>query len=451
MALKDIWYDKVDKSSTQSGDIVKAKDINDIAHAVIANEENILKNTRDWLALRNDIDGLMGSYDQFRRAISNLEEIAKQHEEDIVDLNRRISGVEYFGVKIDLNQSDPETSVTYIHDAKGMTPGSAEWAKTSIFKNIKPCLFKDGKVVGYLNPNNFEQFENGSEADLSGSAGNVMIEIPKLGYKIEINSMNELTVVITAEENVEGFSYSAHARNADGDRDKLYIAAYIGTVASNRLQSRRGNPTDNRSLNDFRAAAQANGAGYDVWGFYQIVLLQCLFLLKYKTLNSQAALGMGVVSDTVAYTVGGTFAKGMDFNSGQSGREHMKFLGIEDLWGNLDVYVDGVHTTGDLKLNVALNDYADWQSYKTYAQIYPTEVTLGYASNVHGTNSMGFLPRAFYGSTSANFCDAFTLGTGAKMRFGGNFSSGANAGIFNMIFSGGGQALPNVGARLMYL
>ena len=55
----------------------------------------------------------------------------------------------------------------------------------SIFNKIKPCLFKNGAVVGYLNPDNFAQFADGTAADItSGNNGDVMIEIPKTGYKI---------------------------------------------------------------------------------------------------------------------------------------------------------------------------------------------------------------------------------------------------------------------------
>lgn len=43
MALKDTWVNKKDKTSTEPGDKVQAKDINDIAHAVIENEEIIEK------------------------------------------------------------------------------------------------------------------------------------------------------------------------------------------------------------------------------------------------------------------------------------------------------------------------------------------------------------------------------------------------------------------------
>lgn len=46
MALKDIWVDKKDSTNEFDGDYVEAKDINDIAHAVIKNENTISTNTQ---------------------------------------------------------------------------------------------------------------------------------------------------------------------------------------------------------------------------------------------------------------------------------------------------------------------------------------------------------------------------------------------------------------------
>ena len=92
-----------------------------------------------------------------------------------MDGSRRIELVQAYqtyGVSIDLSNA-----------AVGMVAGSPDWYKMSIFNKIKPCLFKNGAVVGYLNPDNFAQFEDGSVADItSGDAGDVMIEIPKTGY-----------------------------------------------------------------------------------------------------------------------------------------------------------------------------------------------------------------------------------------------------------------------------
>lgn len=58
---------------------------------------------------------------------------------------------------IDEEESDPDLAVSYADDAKDMEAKSEKWLATDIFKDIRPCLFKDGKVQCYLDPNDYTQ------------------------------------------------------------------------------------------------------------------------------------------------------------------------------------------------------------------------------------------------------------------------------------------------------
>ena len=87
-------------------------------------------------------------------------------------------------VKINLANSNPATCGSYADNASTMSSGKdvAAWQE---FFGYRPCLFKNGKVVGYLNPNDFTKFENGTSADItSGNAGDVMIQFPRRGVRI---------------------------------------------------------------------------------------------------------------------------------------------------------------------------------------------------------------------------------------------------------------------------
>ena len=358
-----------------------------------------------------------------------------------------------YGVSIDLTNSNPETAVTYTDDAVGMTAGSADWYTKQIFKKIKPCLFKDGVVVGYLNPDNFAQFEDGSPADItSGDAGDVMIEIPKTGYKIS-KVDNTLTVQITDAANKNGFSYMAHTRENEGDRDKLYIGAFLGSVASGKLRSLSGKqPTNNTTIGDFRTSAQANGDGYDQFAFYPMTLLQCLYLIKYKNLNSQAALGMGYVNsdDYMPKDTGATLDKGMDFGSSDAYTQ-MKFLGIEDFWGNLYQWIDGLVASGDgnaLVATTGFNDDGNGYTDKGFV----SSGDGGYMKIPQGTNDLGFMWHTGGGSTTTYFSDYAYFGAGCVPCFGGCFCDGASAGAFPLgVDCGASSASDYVGARLMFL
>lgn len=363
-----------------------------------------------------------------------------------------------YGVSIDLSNSNPETAVTYIGDAVGMVAGSSDWYEMSIFKNIKPCLFKDGAVVDYLNKDNFAQFEDGSAADItSGDAGDVMIEIHKTGYKIT-KANNVLTVQVTDDPNKKGFCYKAHTRTNAGDRDKLYIGAFLGSSQANKLRSISGvSPQNNTTLTNFREQAKRNGEGYDLLAFYPMTLLQCLYLIIYKNLNSQAAIGMGYVGDYNGEynqkNTGATIDKGMNYGT-SSEMEQMKFLGIEDFWGNLYQWIDGLVTSIDGNALVATDNFND--TGNGYTDVgFITNDGGGYLKVPQGTNDLGFVISKSGGSTTTYFTDNvkyLPYSGGCVPYFGGCFYEGSFAGAFRVdVFYHPNYQSVEVGARLMFL
>ena len=360
-----------------------------------------------------------------------------------------------YGVSIDLSNSNPETAVTYTDNAVGMVAGSSDWDNTPIFSKIRPCLFKEGKVVGYLDPNNFSKFEDGTAADItSGASGDVMIEIPKLGLKIATNE-NTLTVQITDAPEAEGFHYYAHTRTTEGDRDKLYIGAFLGYNASSKLRSLCSKqPTINITIGETRTLAQANGSGYDQIAFYQLTLLQCLFLIKYKNRDSQTALGKGYVSDAgreIGVQTGGTVAKGMDYGE-TIGLQQMKFMGIEDFWGNLYYWIDGLVSSSNWHALTATNNFNDTGSrYKDNGALGSSDLS-GFIKASQGTNELGFIIKQSDGSATTYFADYASFRAGKVPYFGGYWNVGSDAGAFRLIVSYD-TSFTSVcnGGRLMYL
>ena len=359
-----------------------------------------------------------------------------------------------YGVSIDLSDSNPGTSVTYTDDAIGMTPGSSDWYNTPIFSKIKPCLFKEGKVVGYLNPNNFAEFEDGTTADItSGTAGDVMIEIPKIGYKISTED-DILTVKITNDMNKksEGFCYYAHTRDTEGDRDNLYIGAFLGSLVDNKLRSLSGkSPLSNETISSFRTKANANGSGYDQLAFYPLTLLQCLYLIMYKNLDSQTALGKGYVDGSSSTTTGATITNGMNYGTAST-LQQMKFLGIEDFWGNLNQYIDGLYSNSTRNILTAFKDFNDTGSgYTDRGQGATTDV-YDYMKAPQGNNESAFVIKTGGGSATTYFADYAYLRNDLLPVFGGGFDVGGVAGAFRLTVSFDSSTMSsNVSGRLMFL
>lgn len=363
-----------------------------------------------------------------------------------------------WGVNIDTTNSNPETSVTYTDDAVGIEPNSSEWDE--IIGN-KPCILENGVVLGYLNPNDYTKYENGTSAPITTVGNDVMVEFPKRGYKITTEN-NIVKIRLTDNPNASGYSYKPFSRNAEGDRNYFYYGAYKGYVSSSKLYSVSGNtPTVNQTRATFRTYAKNRGTGYAQNGFYQLTYLQCCYLLRFKNLNSQGAVGYGYANgNSASITTGGTNTIGMNSelmsaSDRTGGKKQIKCLGIEDFWGNIYQWVDGITTDSSRRLCVchipgSFSDSTSGTNINVIASGVSSDIG-NYLSKVQGSTDGGFVAKEVSGSDSTYFCDYASLCASRVAVFGGSWSFGANAGAFYLrVYYSTSNAYSSIGSRLMY-
>lgn len=382
--------------------------------------------------------------------------------------------VEYT-VIIDQENSNPKTSCTYADDAAIMAKGSAVWDLKPIFKDIKPCVFKDGAVVYYLNPHDWTKKVDGTASDLTGTDGDVMIEFPKFAYRIYTDTNNVLHVSVTNDPAKviadTRYSYDAFSRALIGDLEHFYIGAFLGYIESNKLRSVAGKqPSGSYTIASFNTYAQNNGAHYQQLRYPQFKAIQCLYLIKYGNRNGQEALGYGVVNSsktTCGYeststsastlaTVENSFTKPMDFGSKTLKTKHMRLFGIEDFWGNLYQFVKCLTTNGNRDIIYSWSEDSGENVEAT-----PVTISSGYTSNfsgyppkyVQGTTDAGFLPRTTStGSTSTYWPDYCGLCASCVLYVGGDYSVDLNAGPFCAYLSFSASSSSSaLGARLTFV
>ena len=304
-----------------------------------------------------------------------------------------------------------------------------------------------------MKPNNFAQFEDGSSADItSGNAGDVMIEIPKFYYKIERNG-NYIDVKI-ANALMAGFTDYAFKYKGES-KDKFYIGVYLGYMDGSKLRSLSGKVVaGNKTIGAFRTAAQANGAGYEQLSFNKLTALQVLYIVMFKNLNSQAALGQGYVSASAFRDTGATNTKGMTYGTtgNSTANDTVKFLGIEDFWGNLYQWIDG-YVSGNGVVLIGDGNFNDTGSgYESHARSGQQFNYPQYIKDVEAGNITAFTPKTGGGSETTYFSDyGYMMNSVYLPLFGGYRSSGAYAGAF--YFSCGisaSYAHSHVGARLCF-
>ena len=344
-------------------------------------------------------------------------------------------------------------------DAIGMTPGYDGWKKTSLMKNIKPCLLKDGVVNYYIQKDNYTLKEDGNPSILTGTDGDVMVEIPLMGYKMWKDDIYQY-VSVTTDPNREkdGYCYYAHSLDNEKDCDKIYMGAYLGYKdTDNKLYSRSDvSPANDINLIDFRTYATNKGKGYSLTSFFPRTLLQCLYVIIYKNLNSQSALGQGYNtngSSNIKRNTGGTNSNTFCYGT-TSGTQQIKLFGIEDFYGNLFQWLDGLYCDSSYNIKTDYRNSVFTGSNGNNFQ-FSTEgnnISGDNISEIQGTNTTGFTIKEIGGSYNTDYyCDYGQLyydcfGVSSKY-----WADNSSAGVFQLdVYYAASDASSSNGARLMF-
>lgn len=355
----------------------------------------------------------------------------------------------------------------------------------SYFDNIYPwagmkrCILNDsGQVVAYYGDPNY--IEN-------GSIGQVMVRIPKFYYKAEKVSSTYKWYITDRPRS--GFSvHPAFIRNGV-EKDCIYISAYEGclydvsassyitndaqvadfTVGTGDKLSSIANVkpcsgvTQQLTLPNSRILAHNRGAGWELLDFLTASAVQLLYLIEYANFNTQACIGRGVVdkdygSGNESVNTGATSSLGnaSGMATGTDGLVSVSYRGIENLWGNIWTWVDGLNIQGDRKPWVADHDFASDKFESPYTYLNGTLAsTNGYAKDILFNSSIdyGFLPTVVGGSETSYLCDNYYQATGNRAALlGGSWFHGSYAGAFFWFLANASSSRArDFGARLLYI
>lgn len=332
--------------------------------------------------------------------------------------NLNVSTLEQFvyGVRVEVNNSNPRTAITYIEDAKGMEDKLANstslggWADKWPYKKIRIVGLKNGQVVKEIKKENKKQYIDGTTV---GTDVDVMVEIPKIYWKFSKPDSEHYELRISNEKLDDNYVCLAHTRNKV-EKDFLYIGAYQGAVLEDKLRSISGKYAaiqDNQGIttSSLRLCAKRNSENCCLFYYYALELLRMLFVIAYKNFNSQSALGYGACSADREYPTGSSDTLGFVGSNSSC----MCFLGVENLWGNLFNLIDGIYienvdyytTNIYLDKDVLLKD--DTTGYSKVLDI--GRGSSHYINQINATNILGFFPTSsgLIDGSSHFYCDQF--------------------------------------------
>lgn len=186
-----------------------------------------------------------------------------------------------------------------------------------IQSEYKGCVVKNGKLQYYLNPNDWSKTSNGSNSNLDGTDGDVMIHTPKF-YGKSGSSGNKRWVRISTVKvdaswvEIPEMFISAYRNTIYTDGDTTKIASVVSTDAKYRGGGRRseydqylatdqfktdlGKPVSNISRATMRTYASATGQELLCYEFYKWIFYWN-YVIEYANFNSQKEFNSELTSD----------------------------------------------------------------------------------------------------------------------------------------------------------
>jgi hypothetical protein len=349
------------------------------------------------------------------------------------------------------------TALTRLADAAGIAapvPAKGTGTGSSPFDSVSPWADMDEYNV-----------VNGSITYRKGSAGfsrtrDTVVKIPRFWYKVELDTANSVHRWYVS--NIAQTGYSVHPAFLRGDgveRDAIYIARYV-TVEE--LPGVYQTVTDGvLGTNMTRATARANSAAKGVgWWQYDYTAwcaVWLLYLVEFANWNSQEVVGNGWVSKSGTTPSGGTDS--MTYHTGRASEtdtySNIQYRGIEDLWGNVDTWVDGITFQGGQGY-VAMNpaNFVDDQPGTDAINLGAFATSSGTPNRLSRPSAApwAYVPSAI--GSGRNIPDYYSYGGGAwaVSRGGGNYTASNSAGVvmFETNYGSSGSH-PLIGTRLMFL
>lgn len=374
--------------------------------------------------------------------------------------------------------------------ATGASPGNYYLPVQS---KMRGCVLNDaGKVVYYLNADNWDSTAGNTAASvLTGSDGQVMVEIPKFYYKYD-TSVNVHRWYISLYQ-LKGYTVHPAFIKDNMEVNYRYIGAYEGVLydvsgsaytdgnssqvkdftatTGDKLSSVSGKlAVTNGTRANFRTIAKNRGASWRQLDYDLVHAVELLMLVEYGTfyLQNIAEVGPGIsnVTDWAAYNNyypiaqtgnGNAIGSVSGDNAGATAStteaiKYSKYRGIENFYGHVWKWVDGINVNSN-KVYVT-NVSSSWADDTSTGYI-DTGITLA-SSNGWQTalaySSRLMLPTAIGGASTTHITDYYYQNSGWRVAvFGGAASSGAYDGACRWdLHNGSSNASRNISARLAF-
>ena len=281
----------------------------------------------DASALANEVTRATGAENNLKETLNT-----KYDSNNIPVASKELLGIAKVGDGLNVNAGVISIAPDYLVD---MMSYGVEWDVTvadptctrignplfhkslPIQSEYKGCVVKNGKLQYYLNPNDWTKTSNGSNSNLDGTDGDVMIHTPKFYGKSGSNGNKRWVRISTVKVDaswveIPEMFISAYRNTIYTDGDTTKIASVVSTDAKYRGGGRRssydeylstdqfktdlGKPVSNISRATMRTYASATGQELLCYEFYKWIFYWN-YVIEYANFNSQKEFNSELTSD----------------------------------------------------------------------------------------------------------------------------------------------------------
>lgn len=363
-----------------------------------------------------------------------------------------LSYVKVFGVCWNYGaQSTALTRLTKSNDPNGLVnvnittnpaPAVGTGAGSSPFDNYLPWSGMDE----YNIINNAVSYKKG-QSGFSRSSYDTVVFIPEYYFRIVNDTTNKKRYYYIADKSKSGFT--KHPGSGK------YVGRY--NTISGHASKTGAAPLVNITRAAARSGARGKSSKWSEYDFASWCAVWLLYLVEFSDWDSQSKVGRGYVDgNSSAIQSGGTDS--MTYHTGRAsgtdGKTAVQYRHIENPWGNVFEWIDGVNfSAGTVYVCTTPANYADdtstnYTNVGTKVQDNGYIKALGISSNMPWT----FFPSEIGGSETTYIPDYAYCSSGWRVLcVGGYWYIGGYAGLFyfNANYSSS-NAYSNVGARLLF-
>lgn len=363
-----------------------------------------------------------------------------------------LSYVKVFGVCWNYGaQSTALTRLTKSNDPNGLVnvnittnpaPAVGTGAGSSPFDNYLPW----SGMEEYNIINNAVSYKKG-QSGFSRSSYDTVVFIPEYYFRIVNDTTNKKRYYYIADKAKSGFS--KHPGSGK------YVGRY--NTISGHYSKTGAAPLVNLTRASARSGARGKGSKWSEYDFASWCAVWLLYLVEFSDWDSQSKIGRGYVdSNSSAINSGGTDS--MTYHTGRAsgtdGKTAVQYRHIENPWGNIFEWIDGVNfSAGTVYVCTTPENYADDTS-TNYTNVGTKVQSDGYIKALGMSSNMpwAFFPSEVGGSETTYIPDYAYYYSGWRVLYvGGDWLDGGYAGLFCFIASdSSSDSYSHVGARLLF-